>query len=177
MDHLEHRSILSTLSGMICRVTASQRLLTQAARRLAVPRCVVVRRSGFGASGVVAAARGVVLPTHAPQTTATISWREHQHIAAQNAAASYCTWLVTTTHRRTFIFSNIYEYFNLKNVANARRRNFRFGAKYQRTTSQNAKTLQIKSSHTPEARRIILLLLTTRGFTCLTCLGVDCFSY
>ena len=47
----------------------------QAARGHAVLSCVIGGRSAFGASGVVAAAQGVVLPAHAPQTAATTSWR------------------------------------------------------------------------------------------------------
>ena len=45
--------------------------------------CVIVRKSGFGASGVVAAARGVVL-----SIKHLIQKRQQQHIALQNAPGS-----------------------------------------------------------------------------------------
>ena len=62
-----------------------------------------MRRSRFGASGVIAAAQGAVLPTHTPLTAATTSWRQHQqHIAPQKVTASFYTWLATASHRCVF---------------------------------------------------------------------------
>ena len=112
---------------------------TQAERGLAVLCCVIVRRSEFGASGVVAAAQGVVLPTHAPHTAATTSWRQQQHIAPQNASSSYYTRLATAAHQWILVLSEkVWNFFHFEKCGKRQTEKLRFCASSQRIFSPKA---------------------------------------